>query len=256
MSLNNIKLNASPASKKLTDKLETELVLQNVDPNVVRQLFDSTIPVAMMTLNRLSDECETREKFTKAKEILQFLAEKSTDSLPLSRPKHTVSTGRPRWSSATDSLLSDINEALLFGRISDKFEISYLSVVETENVACFEVDVTRAGLIYGEHARPMIALPCHCKGQPPRWVFFIVDTGAPSTELSPTAMDRVCNADTVPSCIDLYVGGVKVEVMLCDQGPNGNHKDVPVLGKNFFLKAGCILNVNYLDLTCSVLRQV
>lgn len=111
-------------------------------------------------------------------------------------------------------------------------------------------------VLYTENIHdPMIALPCQRKGKPAYWVFFIVDAGAPSTELSPTAMDKVCQAGNIPSCVDLFIAGVKAEVHLCDQSDKGNHKDVPILGKNFFLKIGATLSIDYEDGTCSLLKK-
>jgi hypothetical protein len=152
--------------------------------------------------------------------------------------------------------LSDVNESLLFGKISSKFEIPYLSVCKDVDRIHWGIGHTMSGIIYGEHARPMIALPCSVGAKDAHWVLFIIDTGARSTELSPAAMAAVCQTDAIPACCNMFIAGVKVEVVMCAQGPQSNHSDVPVLGKNFYLKAGVVLSVDYKDLSCTLTRQV
>jgi len=253
MSLANIKKNASPESKALATKLETSL-LGCLDSNVVQDLFSATIPEAMIKLNRYH---MSNSVLDEALDILQDLQDKANpDALPLAREVTNLVIGcdSHAFSRGDDGLLSDVNEALLFTRISDKFGLQYLSVAEIGD-EFFPVDEERHGIVYGEHSRPMIALPCQHGDKPLRWVFFIVDTGAPTTEISPRAMDLLCNADSLPSCVNLKVAGIKIEVMLCDQGPKANHKDVPVLGKNFYNAIGARLLVDYAELMCSLVRR-
>lgn len=151
-------------------------------------------------------------------------------------------------------MLSDVNENLLFTTISGKMGVQYLSVCTDTSRNFSRAYPKKTGKVYGSNARPMIALRCWADkvGSIAYQVIFILDMGAPTTELPPTAMDIICGGDFTPSCVDLFVAGEKIEVNLCNQSPSCNHRDVPVLGKNFFLALKAHLEVNYKELTCSL----
>lgn len=80
-----------------------------------------------------------------------------------------------------DILITDINDHKLRTSIADRVGIEYLRKATRDQAN--EVITTGQAFIYG--SRDRLIFPCVVSiGDDARWVFFIVDTGAPFTYLS------------------------------------------------------------------------
>lgn len=245
MSIENIKVNASPSSKRLARELEVELS-KHLDEADIRELFRSSIHCAFVALGKMESGSST-DRFNKAKKLLDQLAGNSNpDALPLSHKNLAVQLRSE--SSTSHTLLFDVNKAQLFGTISSLLGAPYLSECSLD---LQEVNPI-TGVLYGECARPMVALPCQVDKGVPRLVIFVVDSSTLTTELSPRAMEAVCGTESIPGCVHMLVYGVKIEVKVCNPSSRGYHRDVSVLGKNFFLCIRAQLLVDYEELTCSI----
>eukprot|EP00798_Chlamydomonas_sp_ICE-L_P003644 gene3644-13723_t len=137
--------------------------------------------------------------------------------------------------------LQDLKEINLREEASGLLEVEYLSK-SVPLVVGGEWPVH--GVLYGPCKRPLVCLPTQLRWNSPCInVFYLVDTGAPSCELSPAAFSAL-SADTVPPrATRATINGVHCHVHLCAR--DGNHPDIPVLGADFLTMMCAVLTVNY-----------
>jgi hypothetical protein len=255
MSIRNIQLNGSPASTETATQLEAELN-NLLPPDEVTSMIESGVQQAFASIHKIIDDDDssnTDGRFDGARLLLQRLDQKQRyDALPLDLESSAMKSVAVALH--TDGLLSDVNEDLLYNCISDLLGVEYLSECVDPLRIFSSANVRITGTVYGPFSRPLIALPCRRDSDKSdaRLVIFTVDTGSPRTLLPPLAMTKICGGDGLSTCVKLLVAGVKIQVDLCNQSPLCGHRDVPVLGMNFFLKLGAHLEVDYDALTCSL----
>eukprot|EP01031_Cornospumella_fuschlensis_P024538 gene24538-29651_t len=139
-----------------------------------------------------------------------------------------------------DHLLTDVQEATLLHSVSDMLGKAYL--VESSDAVDWSVGVS--GRLFGNKGRAMICLPVRRSMRHPAYnVHFLVDTGAPTTELSSSALDTIMRNAMAPSTLSLFIGGIPTQVEL--SSPTGNHSDINVLGYSFLNDAKLTLRVSY-----------
>ena len=146
-----------------------------------------------------------------------------------------------------DCLLSDLNEELLFSEVSDLLGIKYLSTFAGE------CNITVAsGVTYGPFSRPMVSLPVRIGSGMIISVHFLVDTGAPRTEIPLAVFNAsLAQADHIPSTFFGLVANRKIALSIC--APSGNHVEVPILGEDFLTMTKATLSVDYADKTIKVI---
>lgn len=96
--------------------------------------------------------------------------------------------------------------------------------------------------IVGPCKRPLVCLPTAVGTRSFKNIIYLVDTGAPITELSPHAFDAL-GVEAVPVAAHTNLNGQRCHVRLCAQ--NGNHPDIPVLGADYMSTLQLLLLVNY-----------
>ena len=127
------------------------------------------------------------------------------------------------------SMLRDLKELNLYGEASGLLEVEYLSKADPfVEGGVWPVD----GVLWGPCKRPLLCLPTQLrKSMPCKNVFYLVDTGAPMSELSPTAFSALGSEAVPPRATRGVINGVSCHVQLCAQ--DGNHPDIPVLGADY-----------------------
>jgi hypothetical protein len=120
--------------------------------------------------------------------------------------------------------LQDLTEDNLFREAFDLLGVKHLS--NADGTVPWPVK----GILYGPCLRPLIALPTAIGNRTHKNVVYLVDTGAPITELSPKTFEALCAPESlsIPSAAYASINGTRQQVFLCD--PSGNHADLPVLG--------------------------
>ena len=110
------------------------------------------------------------------------------------------------------------------------------------------------GWLYGPCKRPLVALPTAIGKHSFKNVIFLVDTGAPITELSPHAFEALLGgvAESIPTSTAAKLNGQRHQVYLC--APAGNHPDIPVLGADAMAALGLELRVNYVTGAVTLLK--
>lgn len=131
-----------------------------------------------------------------------------------------------------DILFSDLNEAILYERLSIDLDVKYLSSTAER----FKPLIT--GILYGDYLRPIVNIPCSYKNKYVN-IFFIVDTGCPHTFISSSAFKALGVDGSRPSYIE--INGLKANV----EESHSHFKDCCVVGANFLSKHKLILECNY-----------
>lgn len=147
------------------------------------------------------------------------------------------------------SLLLDLSEHQLLTEVSDVLGTKHFSH------AAGHVPWPVEGVLFGPCKRPLICLPTKLgKGA---WVsiVYLLDTGAPITELSPHAFEAL-GAESTPTAAIVSINGQRAEARLCVQGPSGNHADIPVLGADFMASVRASVQLDYGAGTFSFKAQV
>ena len=146
-------------------------------------------------------------------------------------------------------MLMDINQDNLYNNLPDWFGVPYLGDAD----AC-DVTWPVSGILYGTANRPMVCLPVQLRNCQPKNVFFLVDTGAPITELSPDAFRHLGSCESIPSGAYAKVAGFpRTKVHLTKAyAAGGNHEDIPVLGADFLSKNRCTLTIDYFQETVTI----
>lgn len=145
----------------------------------------------------------------------------------------------PASASRAGQLLQDLKEPQLRREVSALLGKTYLGDA-TQAVVPW---ASLLGILYGPCFRPMICLPTAVGDLPAKNVIFLVDTGAPITELSPAAFEALGFGDTTPAAAHVSINGQRAKAQLCD--PRGNHPDIPVLGADFLARVRARLTVDY-----------
>lgn len=152
--------------------------------------------------------------------------------------------------STQDNLLSDINEQLLFTKVSDLLEVKYLS----NALDNWNWEGHAKGIVFEEFSRPIMSFPAHVEHKSSIMVHFLIDTGASNSEI-PTNVYKALIGSTpehIPSAFYGYVGGVRLELGICSEA--GNHVNIPLLGQDFFKEARVEIKVNYATKTIEMTR--
>lgn len=139
------------------------------------------------------------------------------------------------------SVLSYINEKLLFTKVSDLLEVKYLS----NCVVDWNWEENAKGIVFGEFSRPMISFPVHVNNNTPIMVHFRIDTGAPNSQVPVNVFEALIGStpDYIPSAFYGSVGGVRLELGICSE--SGIHVDIPLLGQDFLKEGRVEIKVNY-----------
>jgi hypothetical protein len=137
--------------------------------------------------------------------------------------------------------ISDVNEQLLFSKVSDLLEIKYLNHVVTN----WNWEEHAKGIVYGEFSRPMISFPVQLENKKPLMVHFRIDTGASNSVIPAYVFEALIGSAPahIPSAFYAYVGGVYLELSICSEV--GNNVDIPVLGQDFLKAARVEIKLNY-----------
>lgn len=145
--------------------------------------------------------------------------------------------------------MSDLNETLLFTEVSDLLGIPYLSPFNDGDYDLASIN----GVTYGLFSRPMVSLPVRIGNRETRNVHFLVDTGAPRTEIPISTFETLCGRSDgyVPLTFFAVVVNRKFQLGLCSS--TGNHADVPVLGQDFLKEMKATLIVDYYDQTVKII---
>ena len=145
---------------------------------------------------------------------------------------------------AGGSRLHDLREANLLEEASDLLGVKHLSPAAPP-VA--EGMWPVQGVLYGPCQRPLVCLPTQLRPDTPcKNIIFLVDTGAPCSELSPAAFSALLGSDAEPPprATRGIVNGVHhCELRLCAQ--DGNHPDIPVIGTDYLSLMGGLLTIDY-----------
>ena len=142
-----------------------------------------------------------------------------------------------------DVLITDISEADLAHLGRDHFGFERLSLASPADAR-----FPARGVIYGANRRVFVPLTVrHSSGKPLR-VFFLVDTGAPSTFLREDTLRALGFADSVPSAPNVFISGIKISVGLS----HGHFANVDLLGADFLFHARTTVTVNYAALECLI----
>jgi hypothetical protein len=140
-----------------------------------------------------------------------------------------------------DVLITDISEADLAHLGRDHFGFERLSLASPA-----DAHFPARGVIYGVNRRVFVPLTVrHSSGEPIR-VFFLIDTGAPSTFLREDTLQAIGFVDAVPSSPNVFINGIKISVGIS----HGHFSNVDLLGADFLFRTGAILTVNYSALEC------
>jgi hypothetical protein len=142
----------------------------------------------------------------------------------------------PAKKSGAPVALQDLTEATLQTVLSALLEVDYLTTAHQDG--CWPA----TGVLYGPCKRPVVCLPTRLGDRQLKNVFYLVDTGAPETELSARAFVEL-GADTPPSAARVVINGCHSFARRCS--PDGNHPDIPVLGADFMNQQGLVLTVDY-----------
>jgi hypothetical protein len=144
----------------------------------------------------------------------------------------------PKAAQAAGHLLQDLTEGNLVNEASDLLGVRHLD--DCSGPTSWPAE----GKLFGIAKRPLVCLPTALPRRSDyKQVIYLVDTGAPITELSPHALQALGCTDNIPSATTVNINGQLHPVYLCS--PAGNHADIPVLGADVMAFMGLELRVNY-----------
>ncbi|PWW77164.1 hypothetical protein C7212DRAFT_315168 [Tuber magnatum] len=167
-----------------------------------------------------------------------FGGKSQRDSGERSRPTNTHGIGRDQMD--YDVLITDVNHETLETTIAEKLGLPYLSEA-TEADARDEVIVC-IGCIYGQRFRAIVPFVVGREGEA-RWVFFVLDSCAPSTYLSAQTSKLFGIREGHPTLVT--IGGRPKEVRMSP--PNSRFGDINLLGADFCNLHNVSLMYDYLD---------
>lgn len=152
--------------------------------------------------------------------------------------------------SSGGSMLQDLKEVNLSEEASDLLGFKYLSAATPPVLdGVWPVE----GALYGPCQLPLVCLPTQLRpNMPCKYVIFLVDTGAPISELSPSAFNALGSDAVPPRATRGIVNGVHCKLQLCAK--DGNHPDIPVLGADYLTMMNGVLTINYKLSTVSIAR--
>ena len=136
--------------------------------------------------------------------------------------------------------------------VSDFFEIGYLSNCAVD----WNWEENAKGIVFGEFSRPIISFPVKVKHKASIMVHFLIDTGAPNSEVPVNVFGALIGStpENIPSAFYGYIGGVRLELGICSDA--GNHVDIPLVGQEFFKEARVEIKVNYITKIVEMNRVV
>lgn len=139
----------------------------------------------------------------------------------------------------------DLKEVNLHMQIADLLGVKYLSPVALpSDDRLWPVQ----GVLFGLAKRPLVSLPTQLRsGMPCVNVFFLVDTTAPISKISPSAFNALGSDAALPNATHGIVNGVHCHQQICTN-------DIPVLGADYFTRIGGVIAINYNQDTISVDR--
>lgn len=238
---------SSPNKQKVQEILELFVTLDIDIPNFRELSIGDAIRRLKNIRNFLPDHSPD---FSKIDSILHPLLELEYHN-PFEAGPYDINTVK-RLFPQENCLLSDINEELLFSKVSDLLEVKYLSNV----VEHWNWEEHAKGIVFGEFSRPMISFPVQVKNKSPIMVHFLIDTGAPNSEIPANVFEALIGStpEHIPSAFYGYVGAVRLELGICSEA--GNHVDIPLLGQDFFKEARVEIKVNYVTKIVEMNRVV
>lgn len=140
-----------------------------------------------------------------------------------------------------DNFLLDLNETLMYRKVSKEFGIPYLSTA-TETYK-FPIQ----GRLWGPNKRPIVNIICSYKDRGIN-IFFIVDTGCPYSYISSNAFKALGAIDDTPSFI--LINGEESYVL----ESHSHFADCCVLGADYFSDQKLILECNYASKRVTIKR--
>ncbi len=143
-----------------------------------------------------------------------------------------------------DVNVTDISEAVL-ADLRHHFGFTRLSPLASPSDARFPA----RGVVYGVNRRVFVPLAVrHASGEPLR-VFFLVDTGAPSTFLREDTL-RALGLSTHGLSIapNVFINDIKISVGLS----HGHFASVDLLGADFLFRAQTTVTIDYAALECLI----
>lgn len=149
---------------------------------------------------------------------------------------------------AAGHLLQDLSEGNLLCEASEYLNVRHLS--DADRLRPWPL----TGSLYGPCKRPLVCLPTAIGGRGFKSIIFLVDTGAPITELSPRAIEALLGgaAQAIPASTTANLNGHLHQIYLC--APAGNHPDIPVLGGDAMAALGLELRINYVTSKVTLLK--
>ena len=142
-----------------------------------------------------------------------------------------------------DVLISDITDSNL-ASIGNELEIRRLSTAE------YIPQPQVRGIMFGSCCR--IFLPLIVKKRSIAInVLFLYDTGSPSTYLREDTLRALGFAETTPTETNVELHGQTMTVYLS----RGHFENVDLLGQDFMTRARGVVSINFMDMTCSLIRN-
>ncbi|PUU73966.1 hypothetical protein B9Z19DRAFT_1134108 [Tuber borchii] len=140
----------------------------------------------------------------------------------------------------SDVLLLDVTEDIYAGDISRLMGVSYLS--QAPDLLARDLPVEVGAIIYGPNGRTITSLIVTYKGNS-RWVFFLIDTGAPKTFLSLEAYSAL----GIPWTQELgaWVTIAGRATIVCQSPVKSHFAHVNILGTDFVEKVGLVKLEDY-----------
>ncbi len=127
-------------------------------------------------------------------------------------------------------------------------QCEHLAHVDALETASFPV----RGVLYGSNRRVFVPLTVrHARGVALR-VFFLLDTGAPSTFLRPETLTALGLTDASPAAPNVSIHDITVSVGVS----HGHFASVDLLGQDFLFHAGALVTIDYAALECEVARPL
>ncbi len=134
-----------------------------------------------------------------------------------------------------DVLLTDVHSKDLHEDISDKLNVKYLEIAESDDVK------EAAGIVYGPHNQVFVATVIK-RGDRLRHVHFLVDTGSPFTYICNEALQSLGVEVLDPkSPVRVRINGMPTTAMQS----HGHFADLNLLGTDFLMTFGCVLTADF-----------
>lgn len=132
-----------------------------------------------------------------------------------------------------DILITDITEAD-FSRIGEELGVFRLSAADV--IGSFPV----TGIVYGSSHRVFVPLIVRKRRNLVN-LMFLVDTGSPNTYIRKDSLIALGHTESIPSATLVEINGIGLTVY----PSQGHFVNVDLLGQDFFISFGGMLNIDY-----------